>query len=115
VSTGSPRKRGRWVPGLIALAALLLIGVVFGAGADLTHPGPKSLSGRDVADQIALGVQADKGWSQPPQVHCPASEPAKPGVAFRCTMVGPHTGGTVSVEVTEIDSRGHLRWSLSPP
>src|SRR5579875_2331816 len=49
-------RRGYFLPGAIALAALLLIGAAVGAG-DLSHPSPRTLRGADVAAQISLGVQ----------------------------------------------------------
>lgn len=91
----------------MALAALLAIGIVFGAGGDLSHPPPRSLSGPDVASQVATGVQAVRSLSSPPTVTCPASEPVRAGFRFRC-----HFGDGLPIDVVEIDSRGHLRWSL---
>lgn len=104
------RKRARWIPGLIALAALLAIGFVVGAGGDLSHPAPKSLSGRDVSAQLATGIQAVESRPSPPAVTCPASEPVRVGLRFRCS----YDGGK-PIDVVEIDSRGHLRWSLPGP
>ncbi|HEX4864188.1 MAG TPA: DUF4333 domain-containing protein [Acidimicrobiales bacterium] len=114
MTTAAGRRRGRWVPGIIALAALLAIGIVVGAGADLTHPSPRTLTGRDVASQLALAIQADKGLTQPPRLKCPASEPVRAGLTFQCTATGVQRG-PAEVVVTEIDGRGHLRWSLSSP
>ena len=105
---GAPRrKRARWIPGLIALAALLAIGFVVGAGGDLSHPAPRSLSGRDVSMQLATGIQAVESRSSPPAVTCPPSEPVRAGLKFQCS----YDGGR-PIDVVEIDSRGHLRWSL---
>ena len=109
------RRRGRWVPGMIALGALLAIGIVVGAGADLTHPSPHSLDGNDVASQVALGVQAEKLLEHPPEVHCPSSEPVRTGLTFHCTVTALGSDPSRVVEVTEIDGRGHLRWRLNPP
>ena len=115
MTTAATRRRGRWVPGIIALAALLAIGIVFGAGGDLTHPAPRTLAGRDVASQVALGIQSEKGLGQAPQLHCPASEPVRVGLTFECTAGGLPSKSSATVEVTEIDNRGHLRWRLSSP
>lgn len=115
MTTAPRRRRGRWIPGLIALAALLAIGFIFGAGGDLTHPSPHVLSGRDVAGQIALGIQAEKRMASPPSVDCPSSEPIKAGLVFQCSVTGLPSSPTGAVGVTEIDNRGHLRWQLTPP
>lgn len=97
------------MPGLIALAALLTIGFVAGAGGDLSHPPPKSLSGSDVSQQLAISIQAARSLSSPPAVTCPAHEPVRAGFGFRC-----HLGDGRVVDVVETDGRGHLRWSLPP-
>jgi hypothetical protein len=101
------RRRGYWIPGLIAVAALTALAVAFGAG-DLNHRGPRVLYGADVAQPIALGLQAQEGTHTPPGVRCPQTEPARRGWHFVCTRVGP--GPDVPIQVVEIDSRGHLRW-----
>lgn len=115
MTTAATRRRGRWVPGIIALAALLAIGIVFGAGADLTHPAPHSLAGRDVANQVGLGIQSEKGLTRAPLLNCPASEPVRAGLTFECTATRLPSASSARVEVTEIDNRGHLRWRLSSP
>ncbi len=106
-------RRGYFLPGAIALAALLLIGVAVGAG-DLSHPAPHTLRGPDVASQISLGVQAQQNSRTAPTVDCPASEPVKQGVTFRCALSTGPGGATRVVTVTEVDGRGNLRWSLAP-
>jgi hypothetical protein len=100
---------------MIALAALLAIGVVVGAGADLTHPSPHNLSGRDVSAQIALGIEAEKGMASLPTVDCPSTEPIRDGRSFHCAVSGLPREGHGTVQVTEIDGRGHLRWQLNQP
>ena len=115
MTTAATRRRGRWVPGIIALAALLAIGIVFGAGADLTHPAPHALAGRDVANQVALGIQAEKGLARAPSLNCPSTEPIRAGLTFECTAAGLPSTPSARVVVTEIDNRGHLRWRLSSP
>ena len=112
MTTAAGRRRARWIPGLIALAALLGIGIVFGAGADLTHPGPHRLTGSDVSAQIALSIQSEQGISRPPSLSCPASEPVRTGFTFECTVSGLPSHQTQRVEVTEIDGSGHLHWAL---
>jgi len=102
-------RRGYWVPGLIAMAALLLIGVAFGAG-DLSHRSSSTLSGPDVDSEIALAIQAQQGTHDPPDVHCPPSEPVRQGWQFVCTIE--HAGSARLVHVTEIDGRGHLHLQL---
>jgi hypothetical protein len=97
---------------LIAVAALTSLGVALGAG-DLNHSSPKLLYGKDAAQQIALGIQAKEGSHSPPDVSCPATEPVREGWRFVCTRPRPGKAGAVqAVHVVEIDSRGHLRWSL---
>lgn len=91
----------------MALGALLVIGLVFGAGGDLTHPAPKTLSGRDVSSQLAMGIQALDSLPSPPAVTCPATEPVRAGLRFRC-----YYQGGKPIDVVEIDSRGHLRWGI---
>ena len=103
------RRRARWVPGLIALGALLTIGFVVGAGGDLSHPPPKTLTGSDVSAQLAISIQAARSLSSPPSVSCPAHEPLRSGLSFRC-----HYDGGKTIDVVETDGRGHLRWSLPP-
>ena len=117
-------RRGYFLPGAIALGALLLIGGAVGAG-DLAHPAPHTLSGPDMAAEISLGIETAQGLSQPPPVSCPAREPVRDGLQFTCTTAahpasvpGSLPGSvpvSVPVYVTEIDGRGHLRWSLTPP
>ena len=101
--------RGYWLPGLIAMVALLIIAGAIGAG-DLEHRSPGRLAGSDVAQQLALGMQAQAGSSALPEVHCPASEPVRNGWTFVCTEV--RAGVSRPIQVTEIDSRGHLRWRV---
>jgi hypothetical protein len=104
----APRRgRARWVPGLIALAALLTIGFVVGAGGDLSHPPPKNLSGTDVSAQLAIAIQAERSLRFPPALTCPPSEPIRAGFRFRC-----HFGDGRPIDVVETDGRGHLKWSL---
>jgi hypothetical protein len=105
-------RRGYWLPGFIALAALLLIGGAVGAG-DLSHSAPKTLYGPDVASEIALGIEAQQGGTIPPEVSCPRREPVKMDWAFSCTTV--LSGRSETVQVVEVDGRGHLRWQLTPP
>ena len=81
----SRRRRGYWIPGLIALAVLLGIGLAFGAG-DLDHSGPTTLAGPEIAENLAGAIQASEGTPSPPTVHCPHSEPARAGLQFVCTV-----------------------------
>jgi hypothetical protein len=101
------RRRGYWIPGLIALAVLLGIGLAFGAG-DLDHGGPNTLAGPEMDQDLARAIQASEGTPSPPTVHCPRSEPARAGLQFVCTVTG--AGPTRTVHVTEIDGRGGLSW-----
>jgi hypothetical protein len=104
-------RRGYWLPGAIALVALVGIGVAVGAG-DLDHSPPHALHGPDLAQQLALGIQAQQGASRPPDVRCPASEPVRDGWQFVCQLAG--NGTDRPIQVVEIDNRGHLRWHLGP-
>jgi hypothetical protein len=104
-------RRGYLLPGVIALVVLVAIGAAVGAG-DLDHSRPNTLHGPDMAQQLALGIQAQQGWRTLPDVRCPATEPVRDGWQFACRLVG--SGPDRSVQVTEIDSRGHLRWRIGP-
>jgi hypothetical protein len=104
-----PRRRGYWTPGLIAVAALTAIGVAFGAG-DLNHGRPAVLHGSDVAQMIALGIQAQERTHVPPDVRCPATEPVRHAWQFTC--VRQDGARQVLIRVVEIDNRGRLRWNL---
>jgi Domain of unknown function (DUF4333) len=103
------RRRGYWIPGLIALAVLLLIAVAVGAG-DLDHSAPHVLQGPDVASQIALGIQAQEETASAPNVHCPKTEPVRSGLQFQCAVW--RNGKRVPVEVVELDQHGQLSWHL---
>jgi hypothetical protein len=103
------RRRGYWIPGLIALAVLLAIGLAFGAG-DLDHGGPTTLAGPEIAQNLAGAIQASEGTPSPPTVHCPHSEPARAGLHFVCTATA--AGTTRTVRVTEINGRGGLSWRI---
>jgi hypothetical protein len=104
------RRRGYFLPGFIALAVLVAIGVILGAG-DLEHPATSNLTGSEVAAQIALGIQAQQNADRSPSVTCPPREPVRQGLTFRCTLDGPPPR---PIYVTEIDGRGQVRWSLTP-
>jgi hypothetical protein len=104
-------RRGYWIPAVIATTALVAIGLALGAG-DLDHRSPTRLHGPDMAQEIALGIQAQQGTHAPPVVHCPVSEPVRAGYRFACTT-GP-AGANRQIQVVEIDGRGHLRWQLGP-
>ncbi len=106
-TTRRPR-RGYFLPGVIALGALLGIGTAFGAG-DLVHQAPRVLSGAEVASQVELGLQAELDTVSQPYVTCPASEPVKAGLTFTC-LEHPRTGPARPISVTEIDAHGQLRF-----
>ena len=103
------RRRGYWIPGLIAMAVLLAIGLAFGAG-DLDHGTLNTLPGTEVSQDIAQAIQAQDGTHVPPQVHCPASEPVRAGLQFTCTVTQGQTSRTV--RVVETNGRGELSLSL---
>jgi hypothetical protein len=102
-------RRGYFLPGVIALVALLGIGLLWGAG-DLEHPAATNLAGPDVAAQISLGIQAQENATRPPSVSCPAKEPVHQGQTFDCTVAG---SPPRLVHVTEVDGRGRLQWSFT--
>jgi hypothetical protein len=113
-ATGTPApgraaRRGYFVPGLVALVALLGIGLAVGAG-DLNHRAPHTLDGSDVAAQIALALQVQQGSSGPPKVDCPGPQPVRAGWTFTCTMVG--RTGNEAIHVVEVDGRGNLHWTI---
>jgi hypothetical protein len=105
------RRRGYWIPGLIAMAALLAIALALGAG-DLDHHKPTVLHGTEVAREIALAIQVQERTHAAPDVRCPASAPVQVGYRFVCTALRAGSTGLTHVDVQEIDSRGHLRWQL---
>jgi hypothetical protein len=109
-SPGPARRRRGFLPGAIALAALLILGVLFGAG-DLQHRSPSTLSGSSVASEIALAIQAQGNTARTPTVTCPEREPVRAGFRFECTLGG-HPPRTLYV--TEVNSRAGVRWSFSP-
>jgi hypothetical protein len=96
---------------VIAMTVLAAIGLALGAG-DLDHSSPTVLHGPDVAQQIALGIQAQQATHAPPPVRCPSSEPVRAGYRFVCTTT--QAGANRQVQVVEIDGRGHLRWQVGP-
>jgi hypothetical protein len=107
--SGRPGRRGYWIPGLIALACLLIIAMAVGAG-DLDHSAPHVLQGPDIASQIALGIETQQGIAQAPDVHCPQKEPVRSGWQFECSVM--QAGKSVPVEVVELDQHGQLSWHL---
>ncbi|HWE57983.1 MAG TPA: DUF4333 domain-containing protein [Acidimicrobiales bacterium] len=107
-----PSRRGYFLPGFIAMGALLVIGVLFGAG-DLEHPAARSVVGPDIAGQIAAAIQTVENARTTPDVHCPAREPVQLGLQFECTQGSGAT--TRPIYVTETDNRGGVRWSFDPP
>jgi Domain of unknown function (DUF4333) len=107
--SGRRGRRGYWVPGLIAMAVLLVIAVAVGAG-DLDHSAPRVLDGADIASQIGLGIQTQRGAATAPAVHCPKSEPVRSGWKFECSLQ--QAGKTVPVQVVELDQHGQLSWHI---
>jgi hypothetical protein len=114
---GSRRGKGYFLPGFIALVALLALGLFAGGALDLQHPAITSLNGPNLASQIALGMQLQQNAKQAPSVTCPAKEPVRQGLVFTCTVAGPTVVADHGrpVYVTEIDGRGQIRWSLGAP
>ena len=104
------RGRGYFLPGLIALAALLALGLFVGAG-DLEHPAPHRLDGTAIASQIALAIQVEQNSAAAPRVSCPPDEPVRAGFQFDCSMAG---SPSRTVRVTEVDDRGQVRWAFQP-
>ena len=106
------RGKGYFLPGGIALLALLGLGLFVGAG-DLSHPAARILDGPTIASQIALGIQTEESAAQAPKVSCPPSEPVRQGLRFTCTDRGAGGGSRPArtVYVTEVDGRGQVHWS----
>jgi hypothetical protein len=109
----SSQRRGYFLPGVIALAALLALGAAFGAG-DLQHRGPSILAGRDVAEQLALAMQAQVAAPSAPSISCPSTEPVRKGLVFYCKVAPWRGAGRRELRVTEVDSSGRLSWSVVP-
>ncbi|MHB1928884.1 MAG: DUF4333 domain-containing protein [Acidimicrobiales bacterium] len=104
----APRKRGYYLPGIIALVVLVGMSVVFALTA-LRSYDPRVLHGPDVAQSLAEGLQVG---ATPPTVRCPAAEPRRPGVVFDCTLLRPgRAPRTIQVTVTTPQS---LRYRLLP-
>lgn len=92
------RRRGYLVPGLIALAALVVIAVIL----DTTHrpdASPHRLDASETAARIAQGYQEDHHLASPPPVHCPNDEPVVAGRRFDCQLE--RGNGPLTVAVTE--------------
>lgn len=106
------RRRPYFVPGVIAFVVLLVMSVILGAG-DLFHSSPSSLSGSQVAQQVALAIQFQENTSQPPVLSCPATLPAKVGYAFTCVASERLGAARRTVEVTETGNHGQVRWSFA--
>jgi len=105
-----PRRRGYFVPGLIALVAMLAGGAALNIGG-LDHASPSRLAGSDVATFVAQGIQADRGLASPPAISCPSSEPDRAGFTFACVW---HRGAQdVAIRVTETTRTGQFRFSVS--
>lgn len=105
------RGKGYFLPAIIALVALLAIGLIFVGAGDLQHPAATQLTGADISSQIALAIQTEEGASSVPSVTCPGHEPVQAGHRFQCTLQGRPDR---PVYVTEVDQRGRIRWSFSP-
>jgi Domain of unknown function (DUF4333) len=103
-------RRGYLGPGIIALAALAVIALIINF-VGLAPSSPRTLSRTDAATLISQGLQAQQGGSARPQVSCPADEPVRAGMAFRCTLHHPD-GSSQPIQVTETDSRGDIRFAL---
>jgi hypothetical protein len=93
------------------MVVLVAIAVAVGAG-DLVHSAPRTLSGAEVASQIATDLQVQQHDTTPPQVRCPSSEPVRTGWQFSCALV--QRGTSETLDVVEIDSQGGLRWQIAP-
>lgn len=107
------RAKGYFLPGVIALGALLAIGVFFVGAGDLQHPANTQLAGADIESEIALAIQAQQNSTRAPAVTCPAREPVRPGLHFQCTVAAGRGRPVRPVYVTEVDGRGRIRWSFA--
>jgi hypothetical protein len=107
------KRRGYFIPGVIALIAMVVLGVIIGGG-DLEHPAATTIYGPAIESQIANGIEDVRNTNSSVDVTCPAQEPVKQGLRFECTANG---GGLTNrtVYVVETDGRGDTRWSLTPP
>ena len=108
---GGRKGKGYFLPGIIALIALLGIGLFFVGAGDLQHRPATELAGSDISSQIALAIQAQTNSGSVPTVTCPQHEPVRQGTRFSCTL---HGRPDRIVYVTEVDGRGRIRWSFSP-
>lgn len=107
------KRRGYFLPGVIALIVLVVLGIVIGGG-DLEHPASTTIYGSAIESQIANGIQDVRNTNSLVRVSCPAQEPVKQGLTFDCTADGAGLKHQ-TVYVVETDGRGDTRWSLTPP
>ena len=100
-------RRGYWVPGFIAMTFLVVVSVAFVLVGLQSRIG-RSLQGPVVAGVLALDLETG---GTTPAVHCPREEPLRPGIAFDCSVRGPHRLAA-TVRVTETSSTGSFRYRL---
>ncbi len=107
--TPGRRRRGYWLPGLIAMTFLVVVSVAFGLVGLESHVG-RRLQGQVVAEDLALDLQSG---ATIPTVRCPSEEPRRAGLSFYCTERSP--GRTPrTIQVTETAARGGFRYRLLP-
>lgn len=92
-------KRGYFIPGMIALAVLLVGGGIVDAAA-FSHGSPHRLPGPLISAQIADNYQGNHGLASPPPVRCPGDEPVTAGHHFTCQLLRANAA-PLAVSVTE--------------
>lgn len=103
------RRRGYWLPGLIAMTFLVVVSVAFGLVGLRSYVGHR-LEGPVVAEDLALDLQSGASI---PSVHCPSEEPRRAGLSFYCTESSPGRAPR-RIEVTETAAKGGFRYRLLP-
>lgn len=102
------RKRGYYLPGIIALVVLVAISVVFALVA-LRSYAPRVLSGSQVSQSLSEYLQTG---ATPPTVRCPSTEPMRAGLVFDCKVLRPGQRPR-TVQVTE-ESAESFHYRLLP-
>jgi hypothetical protein len=109
---GRPRpKRGYLLPGTIALVVCAAIATVIDVTGIQSHT-PSSLPGSQVATFLSQSLQYTHPQATPPQVRCPADEPLRAGLSFRCVLVRP---GHPDADILVTETSAHGTFRYQPP
>jgi hypothetical protein len=95
-----------------ALAVCVAIGLLINFLL-LQHRAPGALEGPSVAERISQGIQFNDHLAAPPAIRCPATEPLRQGVTFRCS--GYLGGRHVPITVMVASASGELTFQVAAP